>query len=61
LNTTKVGDSTTSLGSPFQCLTTRSEKQYFLTSSLNLPWSSLKPFPLVLSLDDLPRPEVFFS
>ena len=26
LNTTRVGDSTTSLGSPFQCLTTLSEK-----------------------------------
>jgi len=38
LNTTRVSDSTTSLGSPFQCLTTLSEKQYFLTSSLNLPW-----------------------
>ena len=50
LNTSRIGDSTTSLGSPFQCLTTLSEKKYFLTSSLNLPWCSLKPFPLVLSL-----------
>ena len=50
LNTSRVGDSTTSLGSPFQYLTTLSEKQYFLTSSLNLPWRSLKPFPLVLSV-----------
>ena len=41
LNTTRVGDSTTSLGSPFQCLTTLSEKHYFLTSSLNLPWRRL--------------------
>ena len=44
LNTSRVSDSTTSLGSPFQYLTTLSEKQYFLTSSLNLPWCSLKPF-----------------
>jgi len=49
LNTSRVGDSITSLGSPFQCLTTLSEKQYFLMSSLNLPWCSLKPFPLVLN------------
>ena len=41
LNTPRVCDSTTSLGSPFQRLTTPSEK-YFLTSSLNLPWCSLK-------------------
>ena len=39
----RVGDSTASLGSPYQCLTTLSEKQYFLMSSLNLPWHSLKP------------------
>ena len=50
LNTTRLSDSTSSLGSPFQCLTTLSEKQYFLTSSLNLPWRSLKPFPLVLMI-----------
>jgi len=49
LNTTRLCDSTTSLGSPLQCLTTLSEKQYFLTSSLYLPWRSLKPFPLVLN------------
>ena len=36
-NTNRVGDSTTTLGSPFQCLTTLLEKQYFLTYSLNLP------------------------
>ena len=50
LNTSRVSDSTTSLGNPFQCLTTLSEKYYFLTSGLNLPWHRLKPFPLVLSL-----------
>jgi len=49
LNTTGVSDSTTSLGSPFQCLTTLSEKEYFLTSSLNLPWRSLKPFPTFIA------------
>jgi len=49
-NTSRVGGSTTSLGSPFQCLTTLSDKQYFLKSSLNLPWRSLRPFPLALSL-----------
>ncbi|KAK4829053.1 hypothetical protein QYF61_001858 [Mycteria americana] len=44
------GDSTTSLGSLFQCLTTLSVKKNFLRSSLNLPWRNLRPFPLVLSL-----------
>ena len=53
LNTTRVSDSTTSLGSPFQCLTTLSEMKFFLISSLNHPWCMLRPFPLVLSL--LPR------
>ncbi|KAK4824091.1 hypothetical protein QYF61_010602 [Mycteria americana] len=44
------GDSTTSLGSLFQCLTTLSVKKFFLISNLNLPWHNLRPFPLVLSL-----------
>ncbi|KAK4820559.1 LOW QUALITY PROTEIN: hypothetical protein QYF61_000709 [Mycteria americana] len=44
------GDSTTSLGSLFQCLITLSVKKNFLISSLNLPWRNLRPFPLVLSL-----------
>ncbi|KAK4822235.1 hypothetical protein QYF61_011876 [Mycteria americana] len=44
------GDSTTSLGSLFQCLTTLSVKKFFLTSNLNLPWLNLRPFPLVLLL-----------
>ena len=43
------GDSTTSLGSLFQCLTTLSVKKFFLISNLNLPWCNLRPFPLVLS------------
>ena len=50
LNTSRFGDSTTSLGRPFQCLTALLEKCYFLTSSLNHPWHNLRPFPLVLSL-----------
>ncbi|KAK4829606.1 hypothetical protein QYF61_005706, partial [Mycteria americana] len=44
------GDSTTSLGSLFQCLITLSGKKFFLISNLNLPWRNLRPFPLVLSL-----------
>lgn len=50
LNTFKDGDSTTFLGSPVQCLATISVKNFLLMSSLNLPWHSLRPFPLVLSL-----------
>jgi len=45
LNTPRVGDSTASLG-PLQCLTTVLEKQYFLTTSLNLPWHSLRPLSM---------------
>ncbi|KAK4821803.1 hypothetical protein QYF61_003832 [Mycteria americana] len=44
------GDSTTSLGSLFQCLTTLLVKKFFLISNLNLPWRNLRPFSLVLSL-----------
>ncbi|KAK4821778.1 LOW QUALITY PROTEIN: hypothetical protein QYF61_000839 [Mycteria americana] len=53
------GDSTASLGSLFQCLTTLSVKKFFLISNLNLPWCNLRPFPLVLSLvtwDKRPTP-----
>jgi len=49
LNTSRDGDSTTSLGSLFQCLTTLSVKKCFLISRLNLPCHNLRPFPLVLS------------
>jgi len=35
LNASRDGDSNTSLGSPFQCLTTLSEKKFFLISNLN--------------------------
>ena len=44
LNTSRVSDSTTSLGSLFQLLITLSEKLFFPTSNLNLPWCNLKPF-----------------
>ena len=50
LNTPRDGDSTTSLGSLFQCLTTLSVKKFFLISSLNLPWCNLRPLPLILLL-----------
>ena len=49
LNTSRDGDSTTSLRSLFQCLTTLSVKKFFLISNLNLPWCNLRPFPLILS------------
>jgi len=47
LNASRVGDSTTSPGSPFQCLTTLSEQKYLLMASLNLPWRSLSPFLII--------------
>ena len=50
LNTSRDGDSTTSLGSLCQCLTTLSEKNFFLISNLNLPWHYVKPLPLVYSI-----------
>jgi len=46
LNTSKDGDSTTSLGSPFQHLTTLWEKKFFLISNLSLPWCNFRPSPL---------------
>ena len=46
LKSSRVSDSTTSLGSPFQCVST--PLKLFLTSNLNLPWCNLRPFPLVL-------------
>jgi len=50
LNTARNGDSTVSLGSLFQCLTTFLLKKVFLISNLKLPCCNLKPFPLILSL-----------
>lgn len=37
LNTTRDGDSNTSLGRPFHCLITLSIKKFFLMFNLNLP------------------------
>ena len=42
-----------SLGNLFQCVTTLCMKNFFLISNLNLPCSSLNPFPLILSLSTL--------
>ena len=45
------GESIHSLtGNLFQCLTTLIERNLFLVSSLNLPSSNLKQFPIVLLL-----------
>lgn len=38
LNTSRHGDSTTSLGRLFQCLTTLSVRKFFQKSNLNFPW-----------------------
>lgn len=40
------GGSAISLGSQFQCFTTRSEEKFFLISNLSLPWSNFRLFPL---------------
>ena len=48
LNTARDSDSTTSLGRPFQCLTTLWEKRFFFMYNLNLLWNNLWPFPWVL-------------
>ena len=53
LNTSKDWTSTTSPDNLFQCLTTLIIKNFFLMSRLNLPSFSLKPLPLVLSLQAL--------
>ena len=49
LNTSRGGDSTTTLGSLFQWSTTLRVKEFFLIPNLNLPWCNLRPFPLMLS------------
>jgi len=51
LNTDRLGASTSSPGSLFQCLSTFSVHKCFLMSRINLPWFSFEPFPCVLSLD----------
>ena len=53
LNASRDGASTASLGNLFQCVTTLCVKNFLLTSNLNLPCLSFKPFPLVLSLSTL--------
>jgi len=50
LNSSKEAASKTSLGILFQWFTTRIVKNFFLLSNLNLPSFTLKPLPLVLSL-----------
>ena len=50
LNASRDGASTTSSGNLFQCFTTLCMKNFLLTSNLNLPCLSLRPFPLVQSL-----------
>ena len=61
LNISREGDSTTSLGSLFQCSITLRGKKFFLMFRQNFLWLSLCPLPLVLSLGtkDLWTPEVF--
>lgn len=49
-DTSRAGDSTTFLSSPFSCLTPPSTKKFLLSSNLNFPWQSLRLFSLVLSL-----------
>ena len=50
LNISKSGDSTTSLGSLFQCLTTLTVKKVFLMFKFNFTYFSLCPLLLLLSL-----------
>ena len=50
LNISREGDSTTSLGSLFQCSVTLRGKKFFLGFSWSFPGFSLCPLPLVLSL-----------
>ena len=48
LDTTRDGAPTAPLGNLCQCFTTLAAENFFLTSNLNLPSFSSKPFPLVL-------------
>ncbi|KAK4826673.1 LOW QUALITY PROTEIN: hypothetical protein QYF61_010682 [Mycteria americana] len=54
-------NSTTSLGSLFQCLIILSIKKFFLISNLNLPWHNLRPLPLSLSLRRRDRPPPLYN
>lgn len=61
-NTSRDGESMTSLGSIFQCLSTLTARSFFLKPNLNIPSSSLKLFPLVLlfyALVTCPSPAPF--
>lgn len=49
LSTSRDDDSTSSLGNLFQCLTTLTEKEPFLTWNLNLSWHNLRPLLHILS------------
>ena len=53
LDAAREGAATVSLANLCRCLTTSTVKNFFLISSLNLPSFSLKPLPLVLSLQSL--------
>jgi len=53
LNTAREGAATASLGNLCQGLTTLTVKNFFCKSSLNLPFFSLKPSPLILLLQAL--------
>jgi len=53
LNVSSDGTLTTSVGNLSQGFTTLTVKKFFLKSSLNLLFFSLKPLPLVLSLHAL--------
>ncbi|KAK4820995.1 hypothetical protein QYF61_009461 [Mycteria americana] len=55
VNSSRDGDSTTSLGSLFQCLITLSVKKFLIISNLNLPWHNLTPSPLLLGRRDRPH------
>ena len=54
-NVSRNEASITSLGNLCQRLTTLSIRNFFLISSLDFPSLSLKPFPLVLSQQTLPK------
>lgn len=55
-NTSSNGDSTISLGSLFQCLTTLSVIFFPLTANLNLSWCNLRPFKELLMLTSKSNP-----
>lgn len=50
LNISRDENSTTSMGSQYQCVTTLSMKKFLLTSNLSLHWCNVRPFPHILSL-----------